>query len=164
MAEQLEAAGFEIAIDDLGGGSFLTEGPFAADALAAAHSGGSNGNSDLWDVALFAWAGGPWPGLQSGAFRGRSSANPYGYADPQFDAESSRCDSLSNNSERSACYQGLDRFVTTLDQGENGLFVIPLLERPEVVAFNAASVAAMPVLNDGPDGGPLAEFTAYRLN
>jgi peptide/nickel transport system substrate-binding protein len=163
LVDQLTAAGFDIVPQERQGGAFLTEGPFAEEAIEAAHSGGSRGDSDVWDMALFAWAGGPWPGQQSGAFRSQSGANPYGYANPEFDSESSRCDGLVEEAERSACYQALDIYVTTLDNGDGGLVVIPLVERPQLTVYNTASLAQAPALLDGPSGGPLASLSSFQL-
>lgn len=163
LIEQLTAAGFEIRIENRDGGAYLTEGPFSAEAMEASGSGGATGRSDIWDIVLFAWAGGPWPGLQSGAFRANSGANPYGYDNPAFDAESSRCDGLADDDERVSCYQDLDTFVTTLEQGEDGLFVLPLVERPQVLLYNNERLTDPPSVVDGPTGGPLPDIGAFSL-
>ncbi|MDH3296032.1 MAG: ABC transporter substrate-binding protein, partial [Acidimicrobiia bacterium] len=136
IVDQLEAGGFAVQAEQRDGGAFLTEGPFAEAAIDAAHSAGAGGDSDVWDLVLFAWAGGPWPGLQSGAFRAESGANPYGFADPEFDTESSRCDGLVDDGERATCYQELDTYITTLDKGNNGIVIVPLIERPQFVVYN----------------------------
>ncbi len=163
LAEQLGAAGFQIRTEERTGAAYLTEGPFSEEAMEASQSAGANGRSDIWDMVLFPWAGGPWPGSQSGAFRAGSGANPYGYANPEFDTESSRCDGLADDAERSSCYQELDTFVTTLDRGENGLFVVPLIERPQVLVYNADRVAEVPAVVDGPTGGPLPDIAGFSL-
>ncbi len=163
LMAQLAEAGFEVVTDNQNGAAYLTEGPFSAEAMSASHSGGSSGRSDIWDMVLFAWAGGPWPGLQSGAFRANSGANPYGYANAEFDTESSRCDGLADDAERATCYQQLDTFVTTLEQGNDGLFVVPLIERPQVMIYNSDRVAGTPSVVDGPSGGPLADITGFTL-
>ena len=163
LVDQLSAAGFDVQPVGRVGGAFLTEGPFAEAALDAAHSGGRSGDPDVWDMVVFAWAGGPWPGLQSGAFRAQSGANPYGYANPEFDAESSRCDGLVDDAERSSCYQDLDTYLTTLNQGESGLVVVPLVERPQFVVYNPDRLEAVPAILDGPTGGPLPTPSAYTL-
>ena len=112
---------------------------------------------------MFAWAGGSWPGLQSGAFRANSGANPYGYSNAEFDTESSRCDGLADDVERASCYQDLDTFVTTLDRESDGMFVVPLVERPQVMVYNGESVAAVPTIVDGPSGGPLGDIGSFDL-
>ncbi len=163
VIEQLTAGGFEVRTDNRSGGAYLTEGPFSSEAMEAAGSGGASGRSDIWDMVLFAWAGGPWPGLQSGAFRANSGANPYGYESPEFDAESSRCDGLADDDERASCYQNLDTFVTTLDQGDDGLFVIPLVERPQLLVYDSKRLGDVPVIVDGPTGGPLPDIGVFRF-
>jgi len=163
LVEQLTAAGFEIRTDNRNGGAYLTEGPFSSEAMEASGSGGATGRPDIWDMVLFAWAGGPWPGLQSGAFRANSGANPYGYDSPEFDAESSRCDGLADDAERADCYQELDRFVTTLDRGADGLFVVPLIERPQVLVSNSDRLASVPTIVDGLTGGPLPDINGFSF-
>ncbi|MDH3301229.1 MAG: ABC transporter substrate-binding protein [Acidimicrobiia bacterium] len=163
LTDQLTAAGFEIRTDNRNGGAYLTEGPFSSEAMEASGSGGANGRPDIWDMVLFAWAGGPWPGLQSGAFRANSGANPYGYDNPEFDAESSRCDGLADDVERAACYQELDTFVTTLERGEDGLFVVPLVERPQVLVYNSERLSGVPSIVDGSTGGPLPDVLGFSL-
>ncbi len=163
LIDQLTASGFEIRTDNRSGGAYLTEGPFSSEAMEASGSGGATGRSDIWDMVLFAWAGGPWPGLQSGAFRANSGANPYGYDSPEFDAESSRCDGLADDAERADCYQELDTFVTTLDRGENGLFVVPLVERPHILIYNPERLDEVPSIVDGPTGGPLPDVGGFSL-
>jgi peptide/nickel transport system substrate-binding protein len=164
LVEQLTEANIDVIPVERSGGAFLTEGPFADAAMDAAHSGGASGDSDVWDMALFAWAGGPWPGLQSGAFRSQSGANPYGYANPEFDTESSRCDGLVAEAERFECYQVLDTYVTTLDKGDNGIVIIPLVERPQVLVFNSDRIPTPPTVPDGTSGGPLAVFGEWSLD
>lgn len=163
LADQLEQAGFEIVLDNGDGGSFLTEGPFAELAIAASLSDGTRGDADLWDMTLFAWAGGPWPGLQSGSFRSDSQANPYGFGDPVFDSQAAECDAVVDDDERSACYQVLDLFVTTTESSDEGLFVVPLVERPTMLIYSAAGLESVPELYDGENGGPLANVVDYAL-
>ncbi len=164
LADQLSAAGFKIVVDNSDGGSFLTDGPFNELAVAASLSEGTRGNPDLWDLTLFAWAGGPWPGLQSGSFRSDSEANPYGFESPEFDAEAARCDTISDDDDRSACYQALDLFVTTTESTEDGLFVVPLVERPSLLLFSPSRLERVPAFTDGDDGGPLALVVDYVLS
>jgi len=156
IIDQLEAAGFGVVADNGRGGSYLTEGPFSELAIAASLSGGSRGDAALWDLTLFAWAGGPWPGVQSGAFRSDSEANPYGFENPEFDTESARCDTVTTDSERLRCYQELDLYVTTTSISEDGGFVVPLVERPLVLMYSPDKLDQLPPFTDGDNGGPLA--------
>ncbi len=163
LVEQLTEAGFDVDAVSRPGGAYLTEGPFASSALEAAHSGGAQGDPDRWDMVIFAWAGGPWPGLQSGAFRSKSGANPYGYSNPKFDTESSRCDGLVDDAERATCYQDLDLYITGLEKTEDGIVVIPLAERPQLVVMNGERLESAPSVLDGPSGGPLAAIAGFKL-
>ena len=76
---------------------------------------GADGDPDLWDIAQFAWAGGPWPGAQSGVYRGGSPGNVYGFVDPEFEVLAFECDAVVDDDDRADCYNDLDRLVTTLD-------------------------------------------------
>lgn len=162
VAEQLERAGIEIVIDSRPGGLFLTEGPFAPAALAAASSKGREGDRGLWDIAQFAWSSGPWPGTISGVYRSGSSSNPYGFGNPEYDVAGNECDAATVDDERAACYNRLDRFVTTLEEGPDGLFVIPLTQKPRFFGWSS-TVEAGAVAPDVVRGGPLVNVVDYRL-
>ncbi len=162
VVAQLERVGFEIEIDSQPGGLFFAAGPFAEEALAASASGGSSGDPDLWDIALFSWSSGPWPGVVSGIYRSESPSNPYGFSNPEYDVAATDCNDVFDDTERAACYNGLDRFVTTLDEGEDGLFMIPLSQRPRYVGWSA-SVEQGAVVPDLLAGGPLVNAVDYRL-
>ncbi|MEM7342362.1 MAG: ABC transporter substrate-binding protein [Actinomycetota bacterium] len=153
--DQLAAAGIEVVVDSKPGGLFLTEGPFAPDAIAASLSDGRDGDGDLWDIAQFSWASGPWPGPVSGAFRSDSSANPYGHTSPEFDVAASDCDGVTDDTERAACYNTLDQFLTTLDEGSDGLIVVPISRRPQVMLYSGTALSQVGVLLGGRNGGPL---------
>jgi peptide/nickel transport system substrate-binding protein len=163
MVEQLEAAGIEVVVDNPPGGLFFQQGPFAPEALAASATGGVDGDPGLWDIAQFGWAGGPWPGGQSGAYRAGSPGNPYGFANPEFEVAAFECDAVLDDGERADCYNELDRFVTTLELGEDGLFMIPLVQRPVLVAHATDRLTAVPALSDSDMGGPLAAAVELRL-
>lgn len=161
LQQQLAEVGIEIEIDNVSGGSYFRERPFAPEALAASASRGAEGDPDLWDITQFARLGGPWPGGQSGAFRAGVTSNPYGFNNPEFDTLASECDATVDDGERADCYNELDRFVTTLDRGEDGLFIIPLVQRP---MFNGHLVSAIEVAGVAPDtlgGGPLVNVVDY---
>lgn len=161
--EQLLRAGIEVIIDSAPGGLFLTEGPFAPEALAASASAGRSGNPGLWDIAQFSWSSGPWPGAVTGIYRSGSNSNPYGFSNPEFDVAASDCDAIADDAARSACYNQLDSFVTTLDQGDDGLFIIPLTQRPHFYGFVTDSVTSAAVAPDLPGGGPLVNATDFLL-
>ena len=162
LVSQLGDAGIEVVIDSEAGGLFFTEGPFSSPALAASASGGRSGDSDVWDIAQFSWTSGPWPGAVSGIYRSGSASNPYGFNNPEYDVAATDCDALVDDAERSACYNELDRFVTTLDQGDDGLFVIPLTQKPRFFGFSA-TVETGAVAPDVVAGGPLVNAVDYRL-
>ncbi len=161
---QLAAAGIDTRIASAPGGLFLTEGPFAAAALEASASQGRSGNSDLWDIAQFAWVSGPWPGGVTGVFRSGSGSNPYGFANPEFDVSATECDGLPDDGERASCYNDLDTFVTTLDQGNDGLFIIPLTQRPLFFGYNSDIVAGGAVAPGGRRGGPLVNVVDFQFS
>ncbi len=163
LAEQLTEAGFEIVVDNVAGGAYFRERPFSDAAIAASTSGGTNGDGGLWDVAQFAWSGGPWPGGQSGAYRSGADGNPYGFSNPEFDIQANDCDATPDDGERADCYNELDQWVTTLEGGEDGLFMIPLVETPLLYGFGTARVASIGVTNDSDRGGPLASIVDLRL-
>jgi peptide/nickel transport system substrate-binding protein len=162
IAEQLERVGFEVVIDSSPGGLFFTDGPFSAEALAAAGSGGTSGNADLWDIAQFSWTGGPWPGTMTGVYRTGSQSNPYGFSSPEYDVASTECDAVVADAERAECYNDLDRFPTTLERSDDGLFVIPLSQKPSYFGY-ASSVVAAGAAPDVLRGGPLVNAADYQL-
>jgi peptide/nickel transport system substrate-binding protein len=161
---QLAAAGIDAQIESAPGGLFLTEGPFAAEALEASGSEGRSGNSQLWDIAQFGWSSGPWPGAATGVFRSGSGSNPYGFSSPEFDVAATDCDGTADDAERAACYNELDLFVTTLEKGDDGLFVIPLTQRPVFYGFAANTLSAGAVAPGGPRGGPLVNVVDFALS
>jgi peptide/nickel transport system substrate-binding protein len=158
----LRDAGIDITFDNVQGGAYFGERPFAADAIACANSGGEEGNCDIWDITQFAWVGGPWPGSNSAAFRSGSGNNPYGYANADFDALATECDATIDDAERAECYNTLDQYVTTLEIDPNGLVVVPLTQKPSFYAYsNSLSQAA--VSPDANSAGPLVNVVDYRF-
>ncbi|MEL7157917.1 MAG: ABC transporter substrate-binding protein [Actinomycetota bacterium] len=160
--EQLGRAGIEVVIDNEPGGLFFSRGPFSPEALQASASGGDSGDPDRWDIAQFSWVTGPWPGRVSGSYRSGSSTNPYGFNNPEFDVAATECDGVVDEGARTACYNRLDRFVTTLDEETDGLFVIPLTQRPSFYGYSR-SVAAVGAAPDVVEGGPLVNIVDARL-
>jgi peptide/nickel transport system substrate-binding protein len=160
MIEQLEAVGITAVADNLPGGRFFREGPFDPEALAASGSAGVDGDATLWDIAQFAWVGRPWPGGQSGAYRSGSLSNPYGFSNLDFQQAASACDAETDEAAQSRCYNDLDRYVTTLDLGPDGLFMIPLVQRPHLMAWTAR-LAVVPGAAVAVGDGPFAAFTGF---
>ena len=163
IAEQLAEAGIEIVIDNVAGGAYFRERPFAESALAASVSGGAEGDPTIWDITQFAWVGGPWPGGQSGSYRGGSINNPYGFDSPEFDARASECDAMVDDGERAGCYNELDTYVTTLERGDDGLFMLPLTQKASFYGYRTDQVAAVGVAPDTDDGGPLVNVVDIEL-
>ena len=162
LAEQLGRVGIEVVVDSAPGGLFFVEGPFSEEALAASASGGDEGDPDLWGIAQFSWTGGPWPGAISGIYRSGSQSNPYGFASPEYDVAATECDAIVDDGERSTCYDELDRFATTLDRTEGGLFVIPLTQTPSYFG-HSGPLDAVGVAPDVVRGGPLVNAADYRF-
>ncbi len=140
LQEQLSEAGFDIQIDNVEGADYFSAQPFSDDVLACANSGGTEGNCDVWDIAQFAWVGGPWPGGNSPNYLTGSGNNAYGYSNEEFDARAAECDATVDEAEAAACYNELDKYVTTLElDPEKGLFMIPLTQKPSFYAYSSTA-------------------------
>ncbi|MGH1487966.1 MAG: ABC transporter substrate-binding protein [Acidimicrobiales bacterium] len=164
IQQQFAGAGIDLVIDNVAGGGYFSQRPFAPEAVAASISGGTEGDSTIWDIAQFGWVGGPWPGGQSGAYRGGSGNNPYGFNNPDFDVRASECDATVDETERAACYNELDTYVTTLDKGVDGLFMIPLTQKPSFFGYRSDQVASVGVAPDVRRAGPLSNVVDYEFN
>ena len=164
IQQQFAGAGIDIVIDNVAGGAYFGERPFAEAALAASASGGAEGDPTIWDITQFAWVGGPWPGGQSGSYRGGSGNNPYGFNNAEFDVRASECDATVDDAERAACYNELDTFVTTLDQGTDGLFMIPLTQKPSFFGFLSGQLSGAGIAPDAQGAGPLTNVVDYQFN
>ncbi len=161
---QLAESGFEIEIDNVDGAAYFGERPFSEEALAAANSGGTEGDPTVWDITQFAWVGGPWPGGQAGAYRSGAGNNAYGYANADFDARSVECDSIVDDGERAACYNELDLYVTTLEvDPEGGLFMIPLTQKPSYYGYLSSVLSGAGVAPDAQGAGPLANVVDFQF-
>ncbi len=163
IQQQFAAAGIEITIDNVAGGAYFNERPFAEAALAASASGGAEGDPTIWDITQFAWVGGPWPGGQSASYRSGSGNNPYGFANPEFDARATECDATVDDAERAACYNELDTYVTTLDQGDDGLFMIPITQKPSFYGYLSGQLQGAGVAPDANLAGPLSNVFDYQF-
>jgi peptide/nickel transport system substrate-binding protein len=159
---QMIKAGIDIQIDNVEGGAYFGEKPFSADALACSTSGGAEGNCDIWDITQFAWVGGPWPGGQSASYRGGGENNPYGYNNPEFDAKSDECDATVDDTARAACYNELDTYVTTLTVDPNGLFMLPLTQKPSFFGYTS-DLSQAAIAPDANSAGPLVNVVDYQF-
>ncbi len=158
---QMSDAGIDIVIDNVEGAAYFSEVPFSADTIECSNSGGESGNCDVWDITQFAWVGGPWPGGQSAAYLSDSGNNPYGFQSDEFDALSAECDATTDDDERAACYNEMDLYVTTLEKdAEQGLFMLPLTQKPNFYGYTAA-LASAAVSPDANDAGPLVNVVDY---
>ena len=156
IVEQMKAAGIEVVIDNVPGSAYFSERPFSEDSVACSNSGGTEGNCDVWDITQFAWVGGPWPGSQTVAYRSGSGNNAYGFNNDEFDAKADECDNTVDDAERAACYNELDRYVTTLElDPEQGLFMLPLTQKPSFYAYSNQRLSKGAVAPDANSAGPL---------
>lgn len=163
LQQQYDEAGIEISIDNVEGSDYFNQRPFSEDALKCANSGGTEGNCEVWDIAQFAWVGGPWPGGQSASYHTASGNNVYGYSNPDYDKESLQCDATVDDAERAACYNELDRYVTTLDVDPNGLIVLPITQKPQFFAYSSSKLAQAAIAPDNNSAGPLVNVIDYQL-
>ncbi len=160
---QLADSGFEIEIDNVDGGAYFGEVPFSEEALAAAGSGGAEGDPTIWDITQFAWVGGPWPGGGSAAGLTGNGNNPYGHSNPDYDALAPECDATVDDAERAACYNELDLFRTTLEKGDTGLFMIPLTQKPSYYGYLSSVLSGAGVAPDAQGAGPLTNVVDFQF-
>jgi peptide/nickel transport system substrate-binding protein len=160
---QMKDAGIDIVIDNVEGGAYFGEVPFSEDAIACAVSGGAEGNCGIWDITQFAWVGGPWPGGQIASYRAGGENNPYGFANAEFEAKADECDATVDDVERAACYNVIDRYVTTLElDPENGLFMLPLTQKPSFYGFTS-DLSQAGVAPDAQGAGPLTNVADFQF-
>jgi peptide/nickel transport system substrate-binding protein len=160
---QLREAGIEIAIDNLPGTTYFGERVFSADALLASSTGGAEGDPNLWDLTMFGWTTGPWPGVQHQAYLSSSAVAPYGYNDPAFDAKAAECDSMIDQAEQDACYNELDTYVTTPGPDGKGLFMIPISASPQFYAYRTDRVQEFGEAPEFITGGPFTDVVDFVL-
>lgn len=173
LQQQFAAAGIEIEIDNVDGSAYFGEKPFSGAALACASgvpSGETSGEGDaavtsdcdVWDITQFAWVGGPWPGGQSASYRCGSGNNPYGFCNESFDEKSVECDGTVDDAERAACYNELDTYVTTLGPDGDGLFMLPITQKPTFYAFSNQRLVGAAVAPDANSAGPLVNVVDFQ--
>jgi peptide/nickel transport system substrate-binding protein len=173
---QMADAGIEITIDNVPGSDYFTTRPFSADNLLASASGGEQGDPTLVDIMQFAWVGGPWPGGQIASYLSGAvvegpdgdpvpaTSNPYGFRSEEFDQAAAACNATVDDEERAACYDELDRYVTTLEvDAERGLFMLPLTQKPDFFAYDSRLLTHAPTISDADSGGPLAHAVDYVI-
>lgn len=156
LRDQLRGLGFDIRIDNVPGAAYFGERPMSDEAMACATSEGVRGDCSIWDLTQFAWVGGPWPSLMHHAFLSRSPNNPYGYANPVFDARTLDCDRTVDEAERAACYNELSRYVTTRDVDPEGLVILPIVQKPAFYAYSNDRLLRGAVAPEANATGPLA--------
>jgi len=164
LQEQLSEAGFEIEIDNTPGAAYFGV-PFGEDHIACVVSQGAEGNCETWEITQFAWVGGPWPGGQTVAYLTPQDAgtnNTYGYANAEFDEFASACDSIVDDDERAACYNEADAYVTTRTKDPNGLFMLPLTQKPSFYAYSNRRLEAGAIAPDANNAGPLVYVVDFK--
>ena len=162
LQAKFSEAGIEITIDNVEGGAYFSERPFADDAIACSTSGGAEGNCEIWDLTQFAWVGGPWPGGQAESYRSGNGNNPYGYASAEFDAKADECNATVDDTVRAACYNELDKYVTTLEIDPNGLIVLPITQKPSFYGYTS-QLATAGVAPDAQGAGPLTNVVDFSF-
>ena len=91
--------------------------------------------------------------------------NGYGFSNEEFDAKADECDTTVDDAARDACYNELDRYVTTLElDPQNGLFMIPLTQKPSFYAYSRDRLAQAAVAPDANSAGPLVNVVDFVLN
>lgn len=109
--------------------------------------------------------GGPWPGGQSASYRtpeNDSTNNTYGYSNAAFDELVSGCDSIVGDDERAACYNEADAYVTTRTKDPNGLFMLPLTQKPSFYTFSNRRLEAGAIAPDANNAGPLVYVVDFK--
>jgi peptide/nickel transport system substrate-binding protein len=159
---QMKDAGIDIVIDNVEGADYFSAQPFSEDGLLCSSSGGAEGNCGVWDIAQFAWVGGPWPGGNSPNFDTGIGESPYGWTSAAFIAKSAECDSTVDDDARADCYNELDKFVTTLEADPTGLFLLPITQKPSFYGYTS-SLAKAGVAPDAQGAGPLTNVGDFQF-
>ena len=159
---QMKEAGIDIVIDNVEGADYFSAQPFSEDALLCSSSGGAEGNCGVWDIAQFAWVGGPWPGGNSPNFDTGIGESPYGWTSAAFVAKSAECDATVDDADRADCYNELDKFVTTLESDPTGLFLLPITQKPSFYGYTS-DLAKAGVAPDAQGAGPLTNVGDFQF-
>ena len=159
---QLAEAGIDIQINNVQGSAYFSDQPFNEAALECANSGGESGDCGIWDIAQFAWVGGPWPGSGHAVYRTGDGNNLHGFSDPAFDEKVGECDAIVEEDPRAECYNELAAWVVNLETNpEDGLVVVPLTQKPSFSAFSTVNLESGAVSPDMQGVGPLANVVDY---
>ena len=165
LQAKFKEAGIDIVIYNQPQGEYWDAQPFNEEALKCANSGGTEGDCNVWDIAQFAWVGGPWPGGQSGILRSGAGSNIYGFANAEFDVKADECDATIDDAERAACYNELNLYAVTLQKdAQTGLFMLPITQKPSFYAVSATRLASFGVAPDANNAGPLLNVADFKKN
>jgi peptide/nickel transport system substrate-binding protein len=160
LQAQLAEAGFDIQVDNVAGGAYFAERPFAPDATECSMTQGESGDCGIWDIAQFAWVGGPWPGGQNVAYETEGGNNPHGYANEEFMAKAEECNQTLDQDALADCFNELDRFVTTRDN-EDGVIILPITQKPNYYAYSNERLDQGAVAVDANDAGPIVNIVDF---
>jgi peptide/nickel transport system substrate-binding protein len=163
IQQQLGDAGIDITIDNVPGGDYFSERVFAEDSILASTTQGAEGDPTIWDITQFAWVGGPWPGSNTSAYQSGGGNNAYAFANPDFDAKAAECETMTDDDERAACYNEADKYVTTMEMGDDGLVVIPLTQKPSFFGYLSSELASAGVAPDANDAGPIVNVVDFQF-
>ncbi len=162
LQAQYKDAGIDIVIDNVEGADYFGAQPFAEDALACSLSAGAEGNCEIWDIAQFAWVGGPWPGGGTPNYSIGVGENPYGWDNEAFDTKAAECDATIDDAARADCYNELNVYVTTLETDPNGLFLLPITQKPSFYGYTS-DLASAGVAPDAQGAGPLTNVADFQF-
>ena len=162
IQSQLANAGIEIVIDNVQGSAYFSDRPFSEGSIACYTGAEEGADCTIWDIAQFAWVGGPWPGSGHCTYQTQCGNNLHSFSDPEFDARTTECDAILDDAERADCYNELAEWTATLNiNPEQGLVVVPLTQKPNFYAFSNVKLTSGAVSPDMQGTGPLANVVDY---
>ena len=159
---QMKEAGIDIVIDNVEGADYFSAQPFSEDALLCSSTAGAEGNCGVWDIAQFAWVGGPWPGGGTPNYSIGVGESPYGWDNAEFNTKAAECDATIDDDARAECYNVLDQYVTTLEVDPNGLFLLPITQKPSFYGYTS-DLAQAGVAPDAQGAGPLTNVADFQF-
>ena len=157
-------AGIEIVIENVPGGEYFTERPFAEGSILASQTQGAEATRPSGtSPSSPGWAA-RGRGATSSSFRTGSGNNPYGFANAEFDA---KADVVRHHRRRGRgsdlLQRGRTTFMTTLENGDDGLVVLPLTQKPSFYGYSNSALAAGAVSPDANNAGPLVNVVDFDL-
>jgi peptide/nickel transport system substrate-binding protein len=159
---QLAGIGIDVEIDNVQGSAYFTERPFSEGSVACYTGAEEGADCNIWDIAQFAWVGGPWPGSGHSTYQTEGGNNIHSFSDPAFDARVTECDATIDDDERADCYNELAEWVVTLEMNpEDGLVVVPLTQKPQFYAYSTIRLDSGAVSPDMQNTGPLTNVADY---